>query len=631
MAGKNKGTLILDNTVSEKDRNKIGDRILDDMELLKGEVSQRKAIIDKRQDFFEGRHSKYTNVVGLTNKMQEGHILATFNYVWKFSTKLHQALTNIPPKIKIVPQDESDEIETLRAEMVEKMIYKILRDNKFFNVTFKHSGMNQIRDGDFALSHKVIDGYNGKEIVITPITDLTKLNVWWDDASGSSFSAVAFCDMWSLAKVKREFGIDAEPFTSKDLDKNTKRGNHLSDQYGLLASSGDTANNIATGETKLPKAEIIDYWGQEVINGEIKICNLIFVNRELKQFVVTDYKEQTYKIGHSFVNAGRPWSTSFIDGLIDPQVELNDRTSEEGDLIRVGAHAKFLVVNMPDFDPDSITPGSGQVIFIEGEGADFRPLVTNVQPYPTEAYLNRMMEHLFNIGIPKIGLAAGTAPYTGRVAAVQYQPIIDLVVDLRVQWEIVLNDLVRCLQQYLIDYFPETIPFMTEHTDEGDGEPIVREVQFDWENVLPLSKSDRVVDASTLRDRHAISLYTYLEEVGFKDPSAEIKRLKKEVNDPDLVTVMEKFVQWSKGATQAQVLNQQAMAEMQQEQAMELSAQLPTQGGTPESTPPILNSSQNDGRRGVLTGTGSPNGQTASLAGDVAQSSQNINAQSGLS
>jgi len=51
---------------------------------------------------------------------------------------------------------------------------------------------------------------------------------------------------------------------------------------------------------------------------------------------------------------------------------------------------------------------------------------------------------------------------------------------------------------------------------------------------------------------------------------------------------------------------------------------------TPKANAPILSSEQNDGRRGVLTGTGTPTGQTASLRGNVKNTSQNLNAKGGI-
>ena len=465
---------------------------------------------------------------------------------------------------------------------------------------------------------------------------MLKISVGWDDAAGTSFSFVAFQDLWSVDKIKREFDYDAEPVSESKLQAEQK-GSHISDQFGLFAQTYGGTNQVPSGKTMLPKAKIADTWSLEVVGGQVKVVNMFFVNDDLLQFVVTDYKKIPWFIGHSFVVAGKPWSKSFIDDLIDPQIELNDRSSEEGDLIRVGSHMKFLAINMPDFDPQTVKPGSGQVIFIEGENADFRPLPMTISPFPSADYINRVMEHLFNLGLPRIALAAGTAPYTGRVGAIQYQSVIDIVTDLRMQWEVVMRDLISTIQQYLIDHFPETHSFMREHIVDDqtgemiEGELVIRDVEFDWENVLPLSRSDKVVDASTMRDRGAISLSTYLEEAGFRDPGKEIKKMKKEAKDEELMTLMTKFNQFSSGVVKAQLGAQQAAAAAAEAQAS-VTGQIDNVVNQPTSktTAPILNQSQNDGRRGILSATGTPTGQTASPKGAVAQTTQNINAAAGV-
>lgn len=629
-----KGRFIIDESVDQTKREEISEKVLKNLELLNQEVADRSPIITKRQDFFEGRHHKWTNVQGQVVKQQEGHILATFNYINRFCQKIAQTLTNNPPRIKVKSKDESNEIETQRAELVESAIYDTLKQNFFFPVIFKRAAINQIRDGDFIIECKVMKDIKGQRIVIGTNEDLLKIKVGWDDASGTSFSFVAFEDLWTVEKIKREYGYEAEPMSDSELEKSThNQGNHLQDQYGLMSTGGGHSETTPSGNNKLPKARITDYWGYEVINDQVKVVNLVFINKENVQFVVTDYKEIPKFIGHSQLVAGKPWSMSFIDPLVDAQIELNDRTGEEGDLIRVGSHMKFLAVNMSDFDPDSVKPGSGQVIFIEGENADFRPLQMTISPFPSADYINRVMEHMFTLGIPKIALAAGTAPYTGKVGAIQYQPFADLINEYRIQWEVVMEKLIRTIQQYMIDYFPETHSFMKESLyDEAsqsysDGELVVRDIEFDWENVLPLSRSDKVIDASTLRDRSAISLHTYLEEAGFRDPGKEIKKIKKEVKDKELMAALPKFQQFAPGTVRAQLDAQKMQIAAQEDQAEMIGmSQPPAKTSTPA---PVLHSNQNDGRRGILSGSGTPSGQTASAKGAVAQASQNSNAQAG--
>ena len=179
---------------------------------------------------------------------------------------------------------------------------------------------------------------------------------------------------------------------------------------------------------------------------------------------------------------------------------------------------------------------------------------------------------------------------------------------------------------------------MTESISEGEtlreGDMIIRDVEFDWENILPLSRSDKVVDASTMRDRNAISLHTYLEQTGFRDPQKEIKKLKKEMQDPDLVTTMPKFQQLSDAAVQAELEAKQKTLQAEEANAetfgtMQDMVAKANRGSQPTKAP-ILSPEQNEGKRGVLTGTGTPTGQTATQKGAVAQTTQNINAQQGI-
>lgn len=634
---KQKGKFLIDDSVKESVRKEISENVLKRIEEMDMEVQEREPIIRKRQDFYEGRHQKWTNVSGQVVKQQEGHIMATINYTWRFCKKIEQALTNQPPKIKAVPKDESNDVEVVRTEALEQALYDTLRNNKFMDSTFKKLASNQVRDADFMFDCKVMKDNEGNRIVISPNEDVLKVKIGWDDAAGTSYSFAVFSDNVSIQKIKRDYGYDATPMSDDGSIKGDSKGSHLNDQYGMLSIDGKSAA-VPSGNSKIPKARLDDCWSYEVIDDQVKVVNLVYINRELVQFIVTDYKRIPKFIGHSFVVAGKPWSSGFIDPLIDPQVELNDRSGEEGDLVRIGSHMKFLAVNMPDFDASSVLPGSGQVIFIEGEGADFKPLQMTISPFPSSDYINRTMEHLFTLGIPKISLAAGTAPYTGKVGAIQYQPFVDLIDDLRIQWEIVFRDLIKTIQEYFIAYFPETHQFMTESIldpetgETTDGELVVRDIEFDWDNILPLSRSDKVVDAATLRDRGLISVSTTLEEAGFRDPMKEIKKLKKEAKDSELMAIIPKFQEFTPGIVKAQLEAQKKAADAQEQMAGETGmVQDQIQSATQAATKaPILNSSQNDGRRGVLSGTGTPTGQTATPKGAVAQTGQNINAQEGV-
>ena len=65
---------IIDDSVPQKEREEISESVLKKLDGMKHEISNRIPVINKRRDFFEGDHTKWTNVVGQASKKQEGHI-----------------------------------------------------------------------------------------------------------------------------------------------------------------------------------------------------------------------------------------------------------------------------------------------------------------------------------------------------------------------------------------------------------------------------------------------------------------------------------------------------------------------------------------------------------------------------
>lgn len=640
MEDNNKNELMLDGTSQE--REVVKEVVKAYVDLTKVDVEERGRIYKKRRDFFEGNQGLYTNVVGLKSKEKSGHILAVFNYIWRMSSRLTQALTNSPMRFKVKPADEASEIESIRAEMEENWIKKILKDNHFYDIIFNRNVTIQIRDADFAIKCTVEeDERMGKQIKIKWAENMEKLHVIWDDTTGTEYSAVIYRDLWSVERISREFnGYKATPISQDANSSGSSEGSHDNNQYGVKTSIiGDA--KVPTGKSRIPMAWVHDAWGWFKVLDDVtqqpvwKMCNVILINDDVVQFVKTDYEYNPWMIGHSFDNPGTPWSISFIDNLVDAQTELNDRTCEEGDMIRIGANQKYVVTNMPNFDTTSIKTGSGQVIFIEGENADFKPLEVNVNPFPTETYINRSLEHMFALGIPKIALATGSAPYTGKVAAMQYQPVSDLVESLRMKWTPVLYELVKRIQDYSTKFFPETNSFTYSFDEEtAQNYPNIREVEFEWDSILPQSQSESIVDASTLFDRDVLPIKRYLERAGYQDPMSIIKELKKESKDSELSTIRNKFRQFSPGVVQGQIEARRKMMEAEEANAETMGnindvvSVMNRPQPTAPANKPILQKSMNEGNRGVPAAAGvSGVGQVATQAGNVNQVSQNIRAE----
>jgi hypothetical protein len=617
---------------------------------IQPDVDERKPIYQRRRNMFEGRQEIYTNVVGLQQKDVEGHIMPVFNYVKKMAKKLYQSVTNYPFRYRIEGEDESNEIELGRSEAAEKFIDKVLYDNKFYNVIFKRGTLTQLRDGDAAIKCVVEDNNaGGRDIKMYLCEQMENMYVLWDDVQGTSFSALAYVKEWSNERIRREYPqVKLEETRSSPT---SSIGSHDNDQFGLFSSPANTLS--PTGLSKVPKTKVADAWVWAAFDKDAsgnpiyKIANVVLIgtgeDAEIAEFQVTDYRRMPWVFVHGEANPGKPWSSAFIDILFDANIELNDRSGEEADVIRIGANEKFVIKNMPDFDAESLKPGSGQGIYIDGPDADFYPLAHPINTFPSESYKNSMLDHLFNLGLPKIALSAGAAPYTGRVGAIQYQAVADEVTDLRCSWNNTLQELFTMIQEYGIDFFPDAKDIFTisEEVAPGmyeDGATAPRKVSFDWDNPLPLSRSDAVVDAATMFDRKVLPTRMFLEQAGFKDPNRIVKELKKEWKDEDLVPIRSQYENLADSVIKKQDEATREMAETEQEIAATVAATAAV--STPASTsgsaggttpPPMMHNFQNQGRsRGISSSPGSPATGAKSAGGAMRQRQQNRNAARGV-
>lgn len=628
--------MILDGT--PKLQEAIKSEVVKTIKDLEPDVSHRKSAYRIRRDMFEGKHHKYTNIPGLTNKEKEGHISAVFNYVSKMGRTVVRKSVGGSFKFRVVEEDASNEIESVRAEGVENWISKVLRDNKFEKSILKRGATVQVRDADFALKCYVVENPDGsREIKIDLVDDMEKLYVQWDDASGREFSKIAYIDFWSETKVLREFpNVDLNDVPARSEVKGTAVGEHGDEYAADTDGEKFSTKNLSPGyKGKNKKHQIVDYWGWHDIEDkfgikEFKPINMVLLgtgeDAQILQFVITEYRKLPWFIGHSYPNPGKPWSSAFIDNLFDANIELNDRTGEEGDMIRAGANKKYVAFNMSDFDAQSLSNNTGQVIFIEGEDADFRQLQDSTNTFPSESYKNSVMEHLFNLGIPQVALAAGSGPYTGRAGAIQYQPVADIVGDLRDEWDVVLYDLFEMIQWYGIDYFPEVRDLFTISEWDGEGNYYdvgigPRRVELDWDNPIPLAQSDAVVDAATMFDRKALPLKRFLEMGGFSDVNAVIKELKAEARDPELAGIRV-------GPDELTESVQTRMQEIQgRREGLDMQEQVDLQAGATPEKPPVLGGRTSG--RGVSSAENSPStGQSA--GGAARQAQQNLNAQRGV-
>ncbi len=577
---------------------------------LRQDRNERKQVYTRRHDFFVGNQGDYSNVVGIIKdtKQKKGHTNQVTNYAGKTVVKTAFGLANNPPKLTTSPLNINDEIETVRAQAIEDFTDSVFqhRENKFWKKTYRRACFIQGEFGDVAI--KVFP--KDKNIKIINHDDMATISVGWNGNPGE-FDYVIAEMLLTIQSVKDQYGIkvNEKAIGTKEQAKDYSSGSSWdnNNQWGTKSSARQGQAVLPTGKTAQPRVKVLEYDDIDVyaIKIEGELVQLIFKDDE------TFPKIKFWTIIPNIPNPPSPWSIADIDYLIDTQIELNENDNRTADHLRVGNVQRYIAYNMQDFDPESIKTTSGQVIFVtDPDGkSKFEPLQTNINNFPDDQYSQRIMQRMFDMGLPKVNYGASTAD-SGRSKAIDYQSSIDLTQFKRDAWELGMQEICEKIQILGHFLYPDQDWFL----DSG-GVFVIRTIEFDWTDILPISQSDKIVNIANKFNMIGLSLKQAYKELGYRNPAALIEELKKELNDPQLMILRAKAWDLSQGILAA---NAQAAT-----MGQSLNAE-----GSPNQPNPMLNTAQNSESSKPMATRG---GTTAysSAKGEVERTRQNVQAKGG--
>jgi hypothetical protein len=596
---------------SKEQREKISDKIDRGYEDLKGDKSERRNIYKRRKDFFIGNQGEYSNITGLIKdtKQKKGHTNQVTNYAGKTVVKIAFGIANNPPKISVTPNDINDEGETIRSQAVEDYQDLVFNENKFWKSSFRRGAFIQAEYGDAAIKTFVIDG----KIKIINHEDMGSILVGWNGNPGE-YDFVIVENYLTPQSIYEQFGIKVDlKFASSTKEEDKSNSGRAWEDNGQWNSSGDSAE-LPSGRNKLPKARVLEYDSLDAY--------AIKIEGELVEYIIKDDdtfpRVKFWTIIPNVPNSPSPWSIADIDYLIDPQIELNDNDNRTSDHLRVGNVQRYVATNISDFDPESLRTSSGQVIFVsDPDGRSrFEPLPTNINNFPDDQYNSRKIQQMYDMGLPKVNYGASGAD-SGRSKAIDYQSSIDLTTFKRDAWELALQDICEKIQTFG--------NFLLNDKDwfkDSQGNFVLRQAEFDWTDILPLSQSDKIVNIANKFNMIGIPLDQALKELGYRNPAALIEKLKTELSDPNLMILRSKAWQLSQG-----ILEAQAQAAVQAQSNM---TETPPPGTAmdPNAPSPTLNSSENTAESRPMASKGGTTSY-ASGQGLINKATQNFNAARG--
>ncbi len=604
--------LILDGT--EEQQSAWSEKIDTRAKVLETDKLDRESVYKVRRDFYVGNQAKYTNIVGLQAKEKKGHANAVINYAGKTAAKIAYSLTNNPPNITypvdpnykpIAPNYTTEESRTQASEDFND---EVLRRNKFWKRGYRKGVFNQVVVGDFAIKiYPYKDPESGEwDIKVVAMEKMENLLVGWRTDDTREYDYVIADDLRSVQSVESEWGIKvpAEAITKVNAEQLSNGGHSQNQEWGTKNVGLGGRNVLPTGKNMIPAVRVREYDDENVY--------AIKIGDELVQLVFKDGKTYPkmsfWVLGENIPNPGSHWSISDLDYLIDVNIELNEASNEERDYIRVGANTKYVAYNMNEFDPESVKTGSGGVIFVDSPNGDskFEVLQSNVNTYPADSFLNRMKKHIHDLGVPEVTYGASGIS-SGRSKAIDYQSLVDLTIFKRDTWEIVMEEISEKIQRLGYFYFKSDF-----FTDAETNKFKVRRPEFDWDDIIPTTQADKVVNVLN-KVQMGLPFRLAFKELNYRDVEAVIDEMKKEASDPDLMLYRSKLWGLTKGV---------ALAQNELGQTVPANPAGPTGAVTPDNSgdqQPTLTPNQNDGTpsnlpvsaRGGTTSVSTPNGVLA--------------------
>jgi len=604
-----KSKLVLEK--SKREHERWQKKITGYLRQLGSEQMERKNINAIRKDFFLGNQSSYTNIIGLQKKEKRGHANATFNYAGKTCIKLYYGMGNNPPKIKVPGLNvdkEAFSIEAIRAQATEEFQDHVFMMNRFWTGTYRRAVMNQIVSGGAGI--KVFYEPKKKEIKIVQKENTDNLYIGWSGDDVTSYDFVIERERRTVASVEKEFGITilTAGMETDLLDHAASAGSHeTGGEYGSKEKTATQSKVVPSGKTQLPKIWVTTYWDET--------RNMILVNDMPVQYVLHEWGFNPWVIVPNITVPNKPWGLSDIDFLIDPQIEYNETSNDTRDFIRAATNAKYVARNMPDFDPESIKTGSGQVVFVQGEDASFEAMPQPVNTFPADTYLQRIKRSMHDMGVPEVTFGGGQSD-SGRAKAIDYQSMVDVIEDKRQSWDLALQEITERIQILGQKYFKKDF-WINPETDDMELRPI----ELDWNEITPLTSSERITNIVNKYQSGLISLHSALGEAGYKNVEKEIDKLKQEESDPELAPLRHKVVELIPGIKEA---TQTAQAEMQAQGQPGGQPGQPGQPGIPpEQATPTLTSGENQGQTQPMALPGS-NTSFSSADGFINRIGQNL-------
>lgn len=450
------------------------------------------------EQFYRGDQWDHDEPAGAAQK--------TDNYCSVIVDNLSSLIFDDSPEINCPTDDPTDDILELKAEMKERLLWRVWKDNDF-EVEYDEWSKGASLYGDGFLKGPYMKKVDSKGRSVSPnaegkwkicfgrVDNPGTISLVFEDASYRKLAGFIQADRISLAKAERMYGEAAR-----------RRGIKLQAEL-----SQDPSLSTMTTDTNTPMVNIGEYWTDEVM--------AVFVNDKILDFwyhnwgfVPLQYVKNNYIPNH-------PFGKSDIEDVLDPQLSHNRTNNDLANLLKWISSINLWGKNLEGMS--ALVAGLSRIYSLPEDG-EIHAFEKTGDPYITNTYVAQRRSAIVEIsGVSEALLSSSqVANASGRALALAFQGTIRKLNPRAKRFRSALQHLNENILRLYEIYFPETKKIIEE----------------DYRNEvhLPTTLLRNIVDTINKFQSGLISQDTAMREAGVAQPNLEKKLMKKDLEDPVL-------------------------------------------------------------------------------------------------
>lgn len=431
----------------------------------------------------------------------------TDNYCAVIVDNLSSLLFDDNPEINCPTDDPTDDILEIKAEMKEKLLWKVWKDNNYeveFDSWSKQSSL--YGDGFLIGPYMKKIGKNGREVHPTAkgewkicfqhVENPASIRPIFADNNFSQLLGFIQSDEISLAKAERLYG---ELARAKNIKLETE-----------IIPSTNNLVGVSTG-TQIPMVNIDKFIDDE------KMC--VFINDKLLDFYYHNWGFVPLEYVKNIYIPNHPYGKSDIEDTLDPQLAHNRTNNDLANLLKWISSVNMWGKNIEGMQ--ALVAGLSRIYSLPDDG-EIHAFEKTGDPYITNTYVAGRRQAIVEIsGVSDALLSTSQlANASGRALALAFQGTIRKLNPRARRFRNCIQSLNSNILKLMEIYFPET--------------KIIIEGDYRNEVYLPTTLLRNVVDTINKFQSGLISQTTAMREIGVAQPKLERKLMAKDLTDPVL-------------------------------------------------------------------------------------------------